>query len=96
MPVPLAPIAWTALRAGAVVAVAVIAARKHRQSPQHIWRNAALDDAPDGVEFGSDTSGSRPTGHASARFRRSVRFGQTGPGIELDIGALGRVRFRRI
>lgn len=96
MPAPLAPLAWTALRTGAVVAIAVIAARKHRRSPQHIWRNAALDEAPDGLEVGSDRSGDSTVGHASARFRRTIRLGRSGPAFELDFGALGRIRIRRI
>jgi hypothetical protein len=34
--------------------------------------------------------------NGATRFRRVVRVGQDGPGIEIDITALGRIRFRKV
>jgi hypothetical protein len=33
--------------------------------------------------------------NATARFRRVIRLGQSGPGLEIDATAFGRIRFRR-
>lgn len=95
MPAPLAPIAWTALRVGAVAAVALYTARRRRSAPPDAMRNAALNEAPDGVEITTHRQRDQAAAHGSARLRRTVRLGRNGPGVELDIGALGRVRLRR-
>ena len=34
--------------------------------------------------------------HGSGRFRRVFRLGSTGPGLEIDAAALGRLRLRRV
>ena len=34
--------------------------------------------------------------NSAARYRRVVRFGQNGPGFEIDVSALARVRLVRI
>jgi hypothetical protein len=49
-PIAFAPLAWTALRVGAVAAVALYAARGASQ-PKDIRREQVLDDLPDGGRF---------------------------------------------
>lgn len=95
MPAPLAPIAWTALRIGAVAASAYYVGRRTKAAPKHVWRERALDDTPDGVEVTTQRAEDEANAHAAARIRRTIRLGR-GPGVEVDITTLGRVRFRRV
>lgn len=92
MPLPLAPIAATALRMGAV-ALALYAIRSIRE-PLHRDQRAedAMDDLGEGLAFRRD--GEQLNG--GARLKRTIRVGETGPGIEIDASALGRLRFRRV
>ena len=32
----------------------------------------------------------------AGRLKRTIRLGTTGPGVEIDATALGRIRFRRV
>lgn len=92
MPLPLAPIATTALRMGAM-AVLVYAVRSLRE-PLHRDQRAedAMDDLGEGVAFRRDDE----QVNGAARLKRVVRVGQSGPGIEIDASALGRLRLRRV
>ncbi|MEO0913184.1 MAG: hypothetical protein AAFY59_09375 [Pseudomonadota bacterium] len=95
MAAPLAPIAWTALRLGAVAAATYYVSRRTSAKPKDVWRETALDEVQDGLEVTTDRSGPEANAHSAARFRRVVRIG-SGPGLEVDFAALGRVRFRRV
>lgn len=95
MPAPIAPLAWTALRVGAVAAGAYYIGRRTRQAPKHIWRERALDDTPEGLEVTTQRAPHEANAHAAARLRRTIRLGR-GPGVEVEITTLGRVRFRRV
>ena len=94
MAAPLAPIAYTALRVGAVAAVTWYIRSRNRPAPKHVWREAAMDDVADGVEVTTQKGEGERNAHGAARFRRTIRLG-TGPGIEIDATAMGRIRFRR-
>lgn len=96
MAAPLAPLAWTALRIGAVAAAAYYVQRQTRVQPKHAWREAALDETPEGVELSSDRAAGEVNGHAAGRFTRTIRLSTGGPGVEVDVAALGRIRFRRV
>ncbi|MEM8872316.1 MAG: hypothetical protein AAGB10_02625 [Pseudomonadota bacterium] len=95
MPVPIAPIAWTAVRIGTVAAAAYYMGRRTRTAPKHVWRERALDDAVEGIEVTTQREEREANAHAAGRIRRTIRLG-TGPGVEVDVTALGRVRFRRV
>ncbi|MEM8789766.1 MAG: hypothetical protein AAGE76_16035 [Pseudomonadota bacterium] len=95
MAAPLAPIAWTALRIGAFAATAYYVGRRAQAAPKHVWRERALDDTPEGVTVSHDRSEAETNAHGAARFRRTVRLGR-GPGLEVDLTTLGRIRFRRV
>ena len=94
MPAPIAPLAMTALRIGAMAATAYYVGRKSRSAPKHVWRERALDDTPEGVDFTRQKEAGEANAHGSARFVRTIRFGN-GPGLEIDVTTLGRIRLRR-
>lgn len=94
MPLPLAPIAGIAARYGAVALVAYVATRRLNRSQTRQATEDALDRVDEGI------SANRPTDrqqiNASARWRRIIRLGSTGQGIEIDATVLGRLKFRKI
>jgi hypothetical protein len=90
--IPLTPIAVAALRYGAVAAVAYAAARHARAHSVPPAAEAAMDRMPEGLNIGHAPGQM----NATARWRRVVRLGATGPGVEIDLGALARLRLRRI
>ena len=92
MAIPLTPIAAAALRYGAVAALSYVVARRARPQTVHPAAEAAMDRMPEGVNVGHAPGQM----NATARLRRSVRLGPTGPGVEIDLGALARLRLRRI
>jgi hypothetical protein len=92
MAAPILPIALTALRVGAVAAVAVAAIRNRKTEPKDMHRHHAMEDLPEGVEVSSR----RGEGEGTARLKRTIRLGKTGPGVEIDLAALTRIRIRRV
>ena len=94
MPLPLAPIAGLALRYGAVVIATYALTRKISVRHAHFDQRGeeALDDVGDGVSVRRAADQVNST----TRYRRVIRAGGGGPGIEIDITALGRIRFRKV
>lgn len=92
MAIPFAPIAAAALRYGAVAALSYAAARRARPQTVHPAAEAAMDRVPEGVHVGHALGQM----NATARWKRTIRLGTTGPGVEVDLGALARLRLRRI
>ncbi len=97
MPAPLAlpPLAWAALRLGAVAAVAIYAARSRASQPKIAEHENVLDTMGEGFEAAPHRAEAERAVHAHGRFRRVVRLGPTGPGIEIDASGLARLRIRR-
>lgn len=95
-PIALSPLAWTALRLGAVAAVSLYAARSRVSDPKDPHHETVLDGLPEGHEFHTHKAEAENGMHGRSRFRRVIRFGPTGPAVEIDAAALGRVRFRRV
>lgn len=95
MPAPLAPIAWTAIRFGAVAAVALYAARA-RSVPKQAEHDMMLDDLPEGLIAHPHRAGDQGAMHGAGRMKRVFRLGPSGPGVEIDAAAIGRLRFRRV
>ncbi|MGR3290528.1 MAG: hypothetical protein ACU0C9_04960 [Paracoccaceae bacterium] len=92
MPLPLAPIAGIALRYG-VVAVATYAITRRVKRGFYDQRGEdAMNDVNEGLSMRRDSDQINGT----ARYKRIVRLGANGPGVEIDITALGRIKFRRI
>lgn len=95
MALPLAPIAVAALKYGSVAAAAYGLARQIGPGRRDQAGEDALDRVPEGL------TAHRPTdradqGNATARFRRVIRLGANGPGIEIDAATIARIRFRKV
>lgn len=95
-PIALSPLLWTAVRYGAVIAVAAYAARARGSQPKDPHREHVLDELPEGLHAHSHRAEAERSAHGHGRFRRTFRFGANRPGIEVDVIALGRLRFRRV
>ncbi|MBV1867639.1 MAG: hypothetical protein KUG69_07005 [Marinosulfonomonas sp.] len=92
MPLPLAPVAGIALRYGAIAFAAYTVARKIERG--HFDQRA--DEAMDDVNEGLTVRREKEQLNTTARYRRAIRFGADGPGVEIDITALDRIRLRKI
>jgi hypothetical protein len=96
MPVPLAPVAWTAIRLTAVVAVAVMAARNRSSEPKDAHQDFSLDSLSEGFRARRHAAQGEQALHGQGRLRRVIRLGRDGPGVEVDASGFGRLRFRRV
>ncbi|MCA8868644.1 MAG: hypothetical protein KDA67_08345 [Rhodobacteraceae bacterium] len=94
MALPLAPIAVMALRYGSVALVAYAATRRIGHSQTRQSTEDALDEVAEGLA--AHRPQDRSQINAEARWRRIIRLGTGGPGLEIDAAALGRVKFRKI
>jgi hypothetical protein len=92
MALPIAPIAGFALRYGAVALATYAATRTISVAP----RDQRAEDAHDDMAEGISMRRSSGQTNATARFRRVIRIGTDGPGVEIDASALGRIKFRRV
>jgi hypothetical protein len=92
MPLPLAPIAGFALRYGAVAVATYAISRRLERGHFDQRGEEAMDDINEGLSVRRD----HDQYNGTARFRRIVRLGSDGPGVEIDVTALGRIRFRKI
>jgi hypothetical protein len=90
--IPFTPIAAAALRYGAVAALSYAMARRARPHSLHPATEAEMDRMPEGAHLGHAPGQM----NATARLRRAIRLGATGPGVEIDLGALARLRLRRL
>jgi hypothetical protein len=94
MAAPIVPIAWTALRVGAVAALALYAARGGSR-PKHAEHERVLDDLPEGVGSHPHRAEDETAVHGHGHIRRTFRL-PVGPAFEIDAAALGRLRLRRV
>ncbi len=92
MPLPLAPVASIALRYGAVALASYAIARQIGKAPLDQRAEEAMDDVDEGLALRREREQVNGTG----RFRRVIRLGEDGPGVEVDVTALGRIRFRKV
>lgn len=96
MPVPIAPVAATMLRLGVrygAVALATYTTLRMAERGRRDQRaEDALDDTPEGLTLRREPGQTNATG----RFKRVVRLGKAGPGLEIDATTLGRLRLRRV
>lgn len=94
MPVPLAPIAATAARYGAIALAGYVIARQLERGRTDQRAEDALDDLPEGMSARRPCD--RQQWNLAGRMRRVVRLGENGPGLEIDASLLGRIRFRKV
>lgn len=92
MPLPIAPIAGFALRYGAVAVTAYAISRRATPARRDQRAEDAMDEVGEGVSYRRDPDQLNGTG----RFRRVIRLGKNGPGVEIDATALSRIRFRKV
>lgn len=94
MALPLAPIAAMAMKYGAVALAGYAVARQMQPGRVDQRSEDALDELPEGLS--AHRPRDRDQINGAARFRRVIRLGATGPGIEIDATALGRFRMRQV
>lgn len=94
MPVPLVPVFWTVAQAGALAAVAVYVNKRRNPGPKDVWREAALDEVPEGLDVTTHRAEGETAASGTGRWRRVIRFGD-GKGLEVDVTAITRIRFRK-
>lgn len=78
----------------ALVAGAVALARNIQVLPIVQTVEDSLDMVPEGMAARRDPTGRQING--SYRWKRVVRFGSHGKGLEIDVSALGRIKFRKV
>lgn len=91
--IALTPLAWSALRMGAVLAVAAYASRRASQ-PKDLAHERTLDGLPEGLAGHAHRAEAERGLHGSARVTRVMRV-PGGPKLEVEFAGLGRVRLRR-
>ena len=96
MPLPLAPIAATALRIGLRYGTVALAGYAMARSVERGRRDQRAEDALDDTAEGLTARREPEQMSATGRFRRVLRMGTAGPGLEVDATALGRLRWRRV
>lgn len=92
MPLPLAPIAGIALRYGTVALATYAVSRKIARGRRDQRAEDALDALDEGLSLRHDAGQTNTT----VRFRRTIRFGANGPGVEIDVSAFGRFKIRKL
>jgi hypothetical protein len=92
MPLPLAPIAGFALRYGTVALATYAMTRKIAIGRRDQRAEDALDNLDEGLSVRREPGQTNTT----AKFRRTIRLGENGPGVEIDISALGRFSIRKL
>jgi hypothetical protein len=95
MALPLAPIALNAVRIGALAATAYYLTRKRRGLPT-VTEDTAHDDVGEGVSWAQHKSDQGLQANGDARIIRTIRLGSKGPGVEIDVTALGRIKLKRV
>lgn len=94
MALPLAPIAVMAAKYGAVALAGYALARQIQPGRTDQQVEDAFDEMTEGLSINRPRDREQVNG--AMRFRRVVRLGTNGPGIEIDASALGRLRMRRL
>lgn len=90
MALPVVPI----IAAATALTSAVAVVRKIHISPVIQVVEDTLDTVDEGVSVRKMDDNSQLNG--AVRWMRVVRFGADGPGLEIDVSALGRVRWRKV
>lgn len=91
MALPLVPTAIVAARYAMVGLAAYAAWRAAVPARRDQRAEDALDDLPEGTTLHRDDDAAR----GSFRLRRTIRLGDKGPGVEIDLAGIGRMRLRR-
>lgn len=95
MAIPIVPIAGAVLKYGPVAVAGLATLAYLRAQPGHADQRAEdlLDELDEGVRASRSHDGRQV--NTRGRYRRVIRAGRSGPGVELDATFLGRIRIRR-
>ncbi|SDW10703.1 hypothetical protein [Roseicitreum antarcticum] len=94
MALPLVPLAGMALKYGAVALAGYALSRQITAGAVNQRHEDMLDEVPEGATVRQPAD--RGQVNASMRFRRIIRLGADGPGLDIDASALGRFRVKRV
>lgn len=92
MPLPVAPIALAALRYGPIAYAAFKVVQNVEMGRRDQRAEDLHDDTPEGFTLHRDPEHLRATG----RSKRIIRFGKSGPGVEIDATAFGRIKVKKV
>lgn len=92
MALPLAPVAIVALRYGAVAVATYAFTRKIERTRRDQRAEDALDDVPEGLGLRREPTQLNATG----RFRRVFYLGNNGPGYQIDVTSITRIRITKV
>ena len=92
MALPLVAVAGTAIRVGIFAWGAYALVRRKTIAPKDYRAEFAMDDIVEGAHMRRDQG----QANATMRWKRVIRIGSNGPGIELDATGLGRIKFRKV
>ncbi|MCR8724728.1 hypothetical protein [Frigidibacter sp. ROC022] len=96
MPLPLAAIAPVALRYGLRYGSVALATWAVARAARTGTRDQKAEDALDRMPEGMTARREPEQGNATLRLRRVLRRRPDGPGLEIDLAALGRFRIRKV
>ncbi|WP_209425957.1 hypothetical protein [Pararhodobacter sp. SW119] len=94
MPLPLVPLAGTALKIGGVALAAWFVTRHVQLARIDQRAEDALDDLPDGLA--ARHVADREQANMTGRLRRTIRLARSGRAIEIDAAFMARLRTRRV
>lgn len=77
------------------LAAVTVYASKRSSHPKDALHEQVLDDLPEGFAGHAHRAEAERAVHASGRFRRTLRLGPRGKGLEIEAAGLGRLRMRR-
>lgn len=92
MALPLAPVAIVALRYGAVAVAAYAFTRQIERGR----RDQRAEDTLDAVDDGLSLRRQNDQVNATGRYRRIFYLGQGGPGYQVDVASILRIRITRV
>lgn len=92
MALPLAPVAIVALRYGTFAVATYAIARRIERGRRDQRAEDSLDDIEEGLTLRREADQLNTTG----RYRRVIRLGSAGPGFEVDVTSITRIRFRKV
>ena len=91
MALPLVPVAGILVRYGAIALAGYAISRTVSQGRRDQRAEDALDELDEGLTLRKE----RDQINSTARYKRTIRLGSSGPGVDIDCSALGRISIKR-
>ncbi|MEM6670118.1 MAG: hypothetical protein AAF661_12975 [Pseudomonadota bacterium] len=93
-PVLMSPLAWRLIAVGGVALAGAV--MRASRAPSSVVRDDMLDETPDGVSVRRESVDRAEQATALGRWRRTIRLGTRGPGVEIDLSGMVRGRVRPV